>query len=541
MLKAAEHTAFSSFPPPCMKRLRFCPPPLRTLACMGALVATASSLVGCDVNPSTASADLPSLTSRVDGRPIVTVSQEDIAFGRGHLGDVRHLVASVSPSLASSLAAKAEPGSDSALLKDVLAATVAKSSDLTSTHIRTETPDGQVSEAILTLEHVPGTGAAAKSATTTVVVLDPDLFGAQDLDEVESVTVRASVETPDGLGEEDVIIDANGNILSPGLTEASLYYISATTYSEREYSGGPLCWQSVEGGTGFDTYVCDPDVPPPPPPPSSTLKFFNEASFLALRGVQLSSKAESGSAEVVIHVQPNDDYGLDYSSQWSYRFDKRLVVRVNLANIGSALLKWRARTPRERDSLAIQFQAIQQAAQGSQVTYNTRNQGAEGILYHVPDVNNQGLFYSFTAMETIGARGVAAGQTKRLDGFPLHELTGQNWRAMLVEKDNFGYGYDNHTRKGVGGGFTHAENVNTYDMAANTHAVVNTRISARRGGLTFSDDVLENSGFRRANQASANARLNGFSTFDANTGLFRYQFGTVRNRMVVDESAPGGA
>lgn len=507
-------------------------------------------LTGCDASPSLRPADALPTTSRVDGRPIVTVTANELASGSGHLGDVRALVASMSPSLAPTLATRAEAGRESILLKDLfddgaLGKDASRTLDPPSTHIRVETPEGQVSEAVLTLEPVGHAGSSTVgssrgSSGTTVVVLDPDLFGAQDLDEVESVTVRASVQRPDGLDEEDVIIDANGNILSPHLTEASLYYVSAVTYTEEETAKTPLChWDDPNNpGTG-GTNTCQPSGSPPLPPPGggSHLKFFNEATFLALRGVQLSSKAESGNAEVVMHVQQNDDYGLDFSSQWSYRFDKRLVVRLNLANLAAAFTRWRARTPQERDSLAIQFEAVRQAVQGAQVTYNTRNQGAEGILYHVPDVNHQGFYYPFTAMDAIGARGVAAGQTKRLDGFPLLELTAQSWRGLLVEKDNFGYGYDDHTRAGLGGAFTHAEDVNTYDMAANTHSVVNTRIRARRGGLTFSDDVLENSGFRRANEQNLTLRLGTTTEFVAGTNLFRYAFGKVRNRMVVEDNS----
>lgn len=507
------------------------------------IAALAGALAACDMQFSSSAQPSQPLaaTSPVDGRPIVTVTQDEFASGAGHLAKVRALVGSLSPALAPAVASKAAPGEHSILLKDLFASTSAKSDEVPSTHIRVTTPEGEVSEAVLTLERVPGTSNAAKSSGTTVVALDPDLFGTQDPDELSVVTVRATVRTgPDGLDrEEDVIIDANGNILSPELSEASLYYVSATTFSFRENSGSPLCTQFESGGGGLDVNICDPETAPPPPPPGSNLKFFDEAWFLALRGVQLSDKAESGSAEVVMHVQANDDYNTDFSGRWNYRFDKRLVVKLNVANIAAALASYRVRTPQQRDSLAVQFEAIRQALSGSQVTHNTQNQAADGILYRVPDVNDQGVFYPFLSMESVGARVANPSDVRRLDGFPLFELTGLEWRGLLVEKDNFGYGYDTHTRKGVGGGFTHAENVNTFDMAAGSYAMVNTRISARRGGLTFSDDVLENSGFRRANTVNVDTRLANMPSFDARAGLFRYQFGKVRNRMVVAAGAPG--
>ncbi|MFN3597440.1 MAG: hypothetical protein ACK41D_09245 [Rubricoccaceae bacterium] len=508
------------------------------------IAALAGALAACDMQSSSSAQQSQPLAaiSPVDGRPIVTVTQDEFASGAGHLAKVRALVGSQSPALAPAVASKAVPGEHSILLKDLFASTSAKSDEVPSTHIRVTTPEGEVSEAVLTLERVPGTGNAAKSSGTTVVALDPDLFGSQDPDELGVVTVRATVRTgPDGLDrEEDVIIDANGNILSPELSEASLYYVSATTFSFRENSGSPLCTGFESGGGGLlDVNICDPETAPPPPSPGSNQKFFDEAWFLALRGVQLSNKAESGSAEVVMHVQANDDYDTDFSGRWNYRFDKRLVVKLNVANLAAALASYCVRTPQQRDSLAVQFEAIRQALSGSQVTHNTQNQAADGILYRVPDVNDQGVLYPFLSMESVGARVANPSDVRRLDGFPLFELTSMYWRGLLVEKDNFGYGYDTHTRKGVGGDFTHAEDVNTFDMETGSYAMVNTRIRARRGGLTFSDDVLENSGFRRANIANVNRRLGNMPSFEAQISLFRYQFGKVRNRMVVAAGAPG--
>jgi hypothetical protein len=443
--------------------------------------------------------------SPVDGRPIVRMTEQ--VFRDSYMEEVRaYLTQAGIPllqHLKTQVAAKAEEGHE-LYLGEVLRSmpTAAKDANRPSTHLELMRENEQVTEAFLTLEVLGSFGPQPVgvdcdellSANTciTAYIADPD--DETDIGDTGTTTVYApSVEDASVL--VSILVGEPGIVQVTPVTSTVIGIGVDNQESSIDGSAGPL-------GVTDDT----------------------EDRLLALSQLRTQDNRESGDAELVMSIQQTDDYNQSYTNRWNYFFDKRSTANISwthLASFISGILDGG-----ELDSLmTILAKAVQFGS-------TRRVQGADGAVYEVPDVNADGISYSFTAMSSWGLLGKAAGA--KADYFPIVLLGEQPYRLVLQEKDNTwpwsDYKYYSRRKSTAV-----TESVNTYDFSTGQYKTEATKFTSKSHSWGSSDDVVLQSGARKATKPNVFALMGNTydGTITAATGNHQYVFRTVKNRVVV--------
>lgn len=472
-------------------------------------------LVACDATqePGASSVTL----SPLDGQPIVSLSAQAFASGEA-LRQARDQIArtvgsEIVAALQESAAAKtSSDGSATVLLKDAVAPVSKKSGvELPSSHYAVDLGNGYTEEMLLTLVVAEAQGMASKDGGSAFLVEDPDLTQADGpQDRGGSITLEAvSLNDP---SQTATVSLASGSLEVVGDPSASVVMLTAMpiidgSNSNKALAPGEPCEVEADcaptGGGGPGTGGL-PSFP----------SYMISQKYLALRTLRIDTRNDGGSAEVQMHLRPNDNYTSDqFVKKNEYRFDNNFVSSVVSSLFAHSY------------STYLLYGPSGGPAPGTVNAWNPVI--LEGISttrwYNLPDVNHPNQDYDFTNLATSDwiwnispNTGLYDGSGANEDGFPLHALTSTSWRAVVVEDDND----VRHFVKLADGDWE--GDVQTYDFGSGSASSVYTETDSDWTGWA-NDDPFLNSGYRRASLQNAQQRVvNG--TIQTNVNGFKYTF-----------------
>lgn len=477
----------------------------------------------CDTSAPSAQA----LTSRLDGKPVVTLSAQELMQSRAYPKQVLGWAAQHGDALVQALNNAGKNGEGAVGLQDVAQAAGKNQAEanVPSSHLLVQDRTSKEQRVLgfrRLNEGQAGKALSALSTSSTYLILDPDYFYDHDdaaYREVYPFSVEA-VSLSDGSdatvtfsGPQQAYVDGAGN------QGGEIVYLQAE----------PACdpWVDVDcesgggggGGTGGGTggvtqsneygnsdagYVFEPDFSSAPASTSAG------APWLILYGMQITG-TEAGAEEAQLYISTGDDYATKaFGKKRKYDFDKRTYSgsysdcgqEINSPYFGSH--SWN-RTLRRRENLL----------------------GASYPAYYehvmLPDINVPGVFHYMGNVPRMycgygpntGTKSyfVLNGESTA-NGVPLADLSKPDvWRMLLTDDD------DVYSEFSTEQSWLRSEYVSTYDMATYAIGNVLTKINSNFEWFGSSDDIAPNSGIRNMTKSNVESRYgqavtNGFFTYD---------------------------
>lgn len=490
--------------------------------------------------------------SKIDGKPIITISDADFYQAKSaYLDKVMNSLSENGQMVVEALDLQInnrainlrETGSDAVIVDfsnikstNAYLTSTANGSPTTnslddlSSHIRVVDRNGDVEEFELILQphRGPNRSSLRSSATTnlstesTWLALNPDHFYVQEDsegNEIWPVTFPAvSMDDPDL--EIEVTLDRDGTLTWPSKiqnnfsssapgsstnigSDNQLMYVDNMAITEpcfQDYDGG-TCIDDGGGGGGGSTPTNDPD--------RFVTSEIKTASFLALKTIRLDGTGDgSGAAELQMHVEPYSSYSYKFNRQWNFVFDhKRGMTNRPLWFDDFSLRGIIINGYKLYNDLTGELRS---SAESIFSDRNTRTFAADSRIYQTPDVNYENQDYNFTNMRSwsyLFLPTFQSGYTEssRLSYFPIVPLGSFSWRVLLMEDDTkYPYASGN-------GRSTLAHNVWTFNMANGSYSNIYTKVDANNHSSGSSDDLMWHSGISNITEYNVNQRLGGDS------------------------------
>ena len=388
-------------------------------------------------------------------------------------------------------------------------------------HLAITNADGSVEQFVLALRPLGGASALARSGGDTYVALDPDRFYG---DEQELTVIDVTSSSTGEVVEASLIIDPadpDAYIEVSGDPDASVLVVEAIPvvsvdpakpyFGDDEYGDSLLppppcddepvrlmggCDDGGGGGTSGGTT---------PAPPTTT--------YLTLRVLRIADNHDTGSAEVQMHLQRQDNFDARYSAFNNRRFDF------------ARFIDWEGYPNTPPDSPIF-----------GPGNWNPVPLPALGILrwYDAVDVNSHDTDYDFTNRRVYDDHAYGDVPYIRADfqpadgwnepgGMPLVPLTDDNakWRGIMVEDDSR---VDRLNRSEE----VWSGNAHTFSFQTGQYASTNTRMRSGGscGAFCNGDEIFTENAFRAANRDNVRNLSNGGSQpIPAMRGDWRFEFG----------------
>lgn len=426
--------------------------------------------------------------------------------------------------------------------------------DNLSSHIRVQYPDGSINEFTLTLRKARNGGRVAANQiaankTSTWIALDPERFYVKENDqgnEIYPVTFLAtSMKNPDV--KVEVTLHRNGILTWP--SENTSNFSSNTAANMAASSQRQMMYvTAVPVMTSYMIEPCiEPGPPecgnPPPPPPggggddgggndegtvaANELQMGDDDKipFLAIKTLRFITD-ENNAKEVNMFVAPaiadvdnNPFTYYSFSRKWNYSFSEKTGRRGfehtvfggdglwNTVKGIIGILKPNYPYVDVKGIINIIFPGG---------IFNNRNHNttaADLRVYHVPDVDYEGVEYHFTNMQTwiwsveptygyppLEMRYVKAGKE---DYFPVTALLNTTFRMVLVDDD------EEYSHMATLEGNNEDEWIGSFNMQSGTYESTYTIIEAEDVNNLFgaSDDIMNDSGVTHIDLQNFNAIL----------------------------------
>ena len=373
-----------------------------------------------------------------------------------------------------------------------------KATDQLSTHFKIINEDGSYEEFLMGIRaYVNNITQYQKTISTTQnddvwIALNPDKFYLEDDDdgnEIWPVTFTANHITDESRSIE-VVFDKNGLVSASEIGKFKQSSISNPNLMFLEpiviEPCFPIMQKSVSddcdgGGGGYN-----PTNPPSRVNDWSRGEFTGDGvgtnTYVVLKKMSLATTGDGdGAAELQMFVKKSDNDLHNFPVSYKYRFDR----------------VWRSNPYTVYDDNTI----IQGADKG----------GWTNTYYEVPDINHDGVDYSFDNITRYKTDVLFGHYTESVDYFPLFNLTQSQgpWRFALSDDDK---DYADMSRRRIGSSYILMD-VNTYDMDTETWQLTETGFTTRSHTYGSSDDPNLESGVRNITESNMQRLVNGNNEF----------------------------